>query len=161
MKTEYKTTTIITLVILFFTVVIPAFCSQDKLEGLWEGLFMKQFRMEIHLVETEDMKLSGKIKMFDGSTMIQDDEIHNIVYDNLMISFMIPAKETTFEGQFNEDLSELNGDFVFPDGSRHPVQVAKKELDNLSKASSTIITGKILKEEFSPAQLEEDLTFLR
>ena len=60
---------------LFFTVVIPAFCSQDKLEGLWEGLFMKQFRMEIHLVETEDMKLSGKIKMFDGSTMIQDDEI--------------------------------------------------------------------------------------
>ncbi len=161
MKTEYKTTTIITLVILFFTVVIPAFCSQDKLEGLWEGLFMKQFRMEIHLLETEDMKLSGKIKMFDGSTMVQDDEIDNIVYDNRMISFMIPAKETTFDGQFNEDLSELKGDFVFPDGSRHPVQVAKKKLDNLSKASSTVISEKILNEEFSPAQLEEDLTFLR
>lgn len=161
MKTQYKITTIITLGILVFTVSIPAFCYKNKLEGLWEGMFMKQFRMEIHLMETEDMKLSGKIRMYNGSTMIQDDEINNIEYDNRMISFMIPAKETAFDGQFNDDLSELNGDFIFPDGSRHPVHVAKKELDQLSKDSSTAISEKILTEEFSSTQLEDDLTFLR
>ncbi len=161
MKTEYKTTTIITLGILIFTVSIPAFCYQDKVEGLWEGLFMKQFRMEIHLMETEDMKLSGKIRMYDGSTMIQDDEINNIEYDNRMISFMIPAKETTFDGQFNDDLTVLNGDFVFPDGSRHPVHVARKELDNLSKDSSPAISSKILTTKFSRTQLQNDLIFLR
>ncbi len=161
MKTKYKTTTIITLGILIFTIRIPTFCNQDKPEGLWEGMFMEQFRMEIILMETEDMKLSGKIRMYDGSRMIQDDEINNIKYDNRMISFMIPAKETAFDGQFNDALTELNGDFVFPDGSRHPVYVSKKELGNLSKDPSTALSEKILTEEFSPQQLMDDLNFLR
>ena len=161
MKTKYKKTKTIALAILYFTISIPAFCFQDKLAGLWEGMFMDQFRMEIIFSPNESNSLSGTIKMYDGASIIQDDELSNIEYHNRMISFMIPDKETFFEGQLNNDLSQFTGDFIFPDGSRHPVSVAKKRLDKLTIDSSPSINGSLLTEEFSPTQLKEDLMFLR
>ena len=68
---------------------------------------------------------------------------------------MIPAKETAFEGKLNDDLSQFSGDFIFPDGSRHPVHVTRKELDNLTSESSPSIPKGILTAEFSPTQLLE------
>jgi hypothetical protein len=161
MKMKYKTTKIIASRILFVLLGIPAFCQHDKMEGQWEGIFMEQFKVEFHISTNENMGISGKIKMYDGSTMIQNDELNAIKCDNLQITFMIPAKETAFEGKLNDDLSQFSGDFIFPDGSRHPVHVTRKELDNLTSESSPSIPKGILTAEFSPTQLKEDLIFLR
>jgi hypothetical protein len=161
MKTKYITTKIIASGILFSLLGIQAFCQQDNLEGNWEGMFMEQFKLEILFLSNENKNLSGNIKMYDGSTMIQDDELIEIEYDKQKISFMIPAKETAFEGKLNDNLSQFGGDFIFPDGSRHPVLVARKGPGNQVKGSSSVKSSNILTETFSPAQLKEDLIFLR
>ena len=161
MKAKFKTTKHVTLIILISLIAIPSFCQQPSLIGLWEGMFMDQFRMEILILSNEDKNISGTIKMYDGSIMIQEDELSNIEYDNRMISFMIPAKETTFEGEINDDLSQFSGYFIFPDGNRHPVHVLRKATENKKRDASPGITSNILTEEFSPAQMKEDLVFLR
>ena len=161
MKTNFITAKKITLGILIFLTGSPSFCQKDNLTGLWEGLFMDQFRTEILIRSNEDKILSGIIKMYDGSVMIQEDELINIEYDNRIISFMIPAKETTFEGEFNEDLSQFSGEFIFPDGSRHPVHVVRKETESMEKELSPVKTSNILTEKFSPVQMKEDLVFLK
>ncbi len=161
MKTKLKISRIISLIMLLFALNHNAFCSQDSIEGVWEGIFMQQFRVEIFFSENGEEGLSGKIKMYDGSLLIQDDEINNIQYEKNMLSFMIPAKETAFKGQVSPDLSELNGDFIFPDGSHHPVYVAKKTTNTLVESSLPSIDGSILEKRYSASQLEEDLQFLR
>jgi len=161
MKTKLKISNIFPLGILFFTISINSFCYQDNIKGLWVGMFMEQFRMEILFSVNEDESLSGKIKMYDGSTLIQDDEIDNIEFKENILSFRIPAKETTFDGHINLDLSEFKGDFIFPDGSHHPVHVVKKLENALSENSLRNIERSFLEERYSSSQLIEDIQFLR
>jgi hypothetical protein len=61
--------------------------------------------------------------MFAGAQLIQDDAIVNIRWAKGQLFFDIPAKETSFAGQFNEAMMELAGNFTFPDGSRHPIRL--------------------------------------
>jgi len=152
---------IILVGILFFTSSIRSFSYHDSIKGLWEGLFMQQFKMEFVFSTSEEGILSGKIKMYNGSTIIQDDPISNIQYLKDTLSFMIPVKETTFEGKLDSAISELNGEFIFPDGSRHPVQVTKKISSSLAKNSLPNTDKNILEKRYSPDQLKEDMQFLR
>ena len=161
MNAKLKISKLISLVILSFAISAKSFCYQDNIEGHWEGMFMQQFRMEILFSVNEDEGLSGKIKMYDGSLLIQDDEINNIQCEKNSLSFLIPAKETAFKGQLSQDFSELNGDFIFPDGSHHPVYVAKKCTSTLVENSLPSIDGSILEKRYSASQLKEDLQFLR
>ncbi len=161
MNAKLKISKRISLVILSFAISSKSFCYQDNIEGHWEGMFMQQFRMEILISVNEDKSFSGKLKMYDESLLIQDDEINNIRYENKSLSFFIPAKETAFEGHLNPDLTELNGGFIFPDGSHHPVYAAKKTTSTLVENSLTSMDGSILEKRYSPSQLQEDLQFLR
>ncbi len=161
MKTKLKISKSFPLGIFFLAISINSFCYQDNIKGLWEGLFMKQFKMEIFFSVNEDEILSGKIKMYDGSTLIQDDDIKKIEFKDNILSFLIPAKETSFEGQLNSDLSEFKGDFIFPDGRRHAVNVVKKDTNATAEKSLTVVGRDILEKKYSSSQLIEDILFLR
>lgn len=161
MKTKLKISKSFPLGILFLAVSINSFCYQDNIKGLWEGLFMQQFEMEILFSVNEGEILSGKIKMYDGSTLIQDDDIKNIEFKDNFLFFLIPAKETSFEGQLNSDRSEFKGDFIFPDGSRHAVLVVKKNTNANPEKSLTVVDRDILEKKYSSSQLIEDILFLR
>ena len=102
--------------------------ARDPYSGIWEGTFMNDFRTAILLDLREDGGYAGKILMYSGAQQIQNDEITRISVDNLTLSFYIAAKETTFQGTFDPALKELNGTFVFPDKSEHPLVVRKAEI---------------------------------
>jgi hypothetical protein len=86
---------------------------------------MDDFRTVIQLKSTGENSYTGKILMWDGAQQIQEDEIFKIVIKDKELSFYIMAKETHFEGEFNEGFTELSGHFVFPDGSLHSLKTVK------------------------------------
>ena len=55
-----------------------SFC-QSRVLGIWEGVFMNDFKTVVEIRSDENDNYSGKIKMFSGPDLIQDDEISNIV----------------------------------------------------------------------------------
>ena len=100
--------------------------------GIWEGNFMEQFKTVILLDQADQSTYIGKIMMYSGENRIQDDELSNISIDKNELSFYIAAKETSFKGTFNEMLTELTGNFIFPDNSKHPLVVRKYKEDSLA-----------------------------
>lgn len=130
--------------------------AQASVDGNWEGTFMNDFKAIVHFIVDDQNQLVGNIKMFAGENKIQDDPIINVNLFGEEISFFIPAKETTFEGNFNAAMTELSGVFVFPDGSKHPIQLGKgKDIKN------PVEQNKRLKNQyFTVEELRTDLAFL-
>jgi len=122
--------------------------SPNAYAGIWEGNFMEQFKTVILLDQADESTYAGKILMYSGEERIQDDELTNISIKNNALSFYIAAKETSFKGTFNEKITELSGNFVFPDNSKHPLKVNKFKKDSLAVKTS----------EASPS-LKEKLNF--
>jgi hypothetical protein len=130
--------------------------SQTGFIGNWEGIFMNDFKVEINFSANNQNQIEGNIKMFAGENKIQDDKIDNINQSVNQLTFYIPAKETSFKGSFNDQLTELSGDFVFPDGSKHAIQL-KKSVD----VTNSVEEYKKLKEQqFNAEELNFDLAFL-
>ena len=109
--------------------IFPKSYSQTELIGNWEGTFMNNFKAVVHFTAKDQSRLGGNIKMFSGESKIQDDQINEVSLSGNQCSFFIPAKETTFEGNFNREMNRLSGDFIFPDGSRHAIQLTKGNED--------------------------------
>lgn len=104
--------------------------SQNSYTGSWEGMFMSDYRAVIQLDYSDEKGYSGKILMYDGTLQIQDDQIFKILVKENRLTFYIQAKETHYEGTFNEDITELSGIFTFPDGSEHALTAKKEPADN-------------------------------
>ena len=99
--------------------------AQHPAEGHWEGLFMDDFKTIVKLEPNGSGSYSGSIQMFDGMGEIQNDQLSKIAVEGTELSFYIEAKQTDFKGTFNEDLTKLSGNFVFPDQSLHPIELKK------------------------------------
>lgn len=130
--------------------------SQVRINGNWEGTFMNDFKAMVHFTANDLNQSEGDIKMFSGENKIQDDQINKVKLSGYECSFFIPAKETTFNGNFNEQMTELSGEFIFPDGSRHPIKLTKMKLDQASVKE----IKQIKDQYFTKEALHADLEFL-
>ena len=83
--------------------------AQHPVEGNWEGLFMDDFKTIVILESDGDGSFTGTIQMFDGMGEIQNDKLSKITLENQNLTFFIVAKETNFEGTFQEGKSKLSG----------------------------------------------------
>ena len=131
--------------------------SPSAYTGMWEGTFMEQFTTVILLDMTEAGSYAGKILMYSGEKRIQDDELSQIIIESQTLTFCIAAKETTFEGVFNESTSELSGDFIFPDNSRHPLTVRKYDRDSAAVESKVSSPEERKKLYFPVEELKSDV----
>ena len=130
--------------------------SQSNFIGTWEGIFMNDFKALINFSLNNQNQFKGNIKMFAGENIIQDDKLENIKLLDNKLTFYIPAKETLFEGSFNDQVSGLSGAFVFPDGSKHAIELNRKT-DELNPFDEF----KLLKTKpFDAKVLRSDLLFL-
>lgn len=129
--------------------------AQDPFLGIWEGHFMEQFKTLI-LIDIQDAGYRGKILMYSGDNRIQDDELTRISLANGNISFYIPAKETSFEGKFNENNTGFSGNFIFPDKSMHPLRASKFVQDSLSLETDAPGLIKQIRESFPAEELKSD-----
>jgi len=134
--------------------------SQKQCTGSWEGTFMGDFRTILKLNISEENSYTGKIVMFSGSSIIQDDEISKIAINDTRLSFLIEAKESEFKGTFNEDFSELSGHFIFPDGSEHAIALCKKKDEEQSKTTSLQSYINLKEKRCSVEELRSDLIVL-
>jgi hypothetical protein len=132
---------------------------QDPYTGLWEGSFMGDFRTEI-LISSSENGYSGKMMMYSGPQMIQDDPLTEISIEGMELTFQIPAKETSFIGQFNEEITALTGRFIFPDGSEHPLEVQKKTDRFPSEEATREKYLEYRNRRYEPESLKRDLFFL-
>ncbi len=106
--------------------------TQNTYTGMWEGNFMEQFKTVILLDQADESGYAGKILMYSGEERIQDDELTKISIENNSLSFYIAAKETLFQGTFNESNTELSGNLIFPDNTMHPLKVSKFNEDSIA-----------------------------
>lgn len=118
----------------FFLYPIQAIHSQLNFAGTWEGTFMNNFKTVINFSTIHEKKADGNLQMFDGTRLIQDDQLTNINLVSNTLKFYIPAKETSFEGRFNDGMTELTGDFIFPDRTKHAIQLKRKIIKTTSIA---------------------------
>jgi len=140
----------------FFAFSIQTGHCQANFIGTWEGIFMNDFRAGINFSNNDENKYEGNIKMFSGNNLIQDDQIKDISLINKDFKFYIPAKETLFEGSFNDLVTELTGEFIFPDGSKHAIQLKRKITE-----TTTVEEFRLLKEKKNDVQdLHSDLQLL-
>jgi hypothetical protein len=130
--------------------------SQTSFIGNWEGIFMNDFKVEINFSANNQNQVEGNIKMFAGENIIQDDKIDSINLSVNQLTFYIPAKGTSFEGSFNDQMNELSGNFIFPDGATHAIQL-KKQTEQTKPVDQY---RKLKKQHFDADQLTSDLTFL-
>ncbi len=130
--------------------------SQSNLTGTWEGNFMNDFQTVIDFRSNDQNKFEGRIQMFAGHNIVQDDPLGDIKLANSKLTFTIPAKETLFVGSLNDLGTELSGNFVFPDGSKHAISLKRKLTE-----TKTAQEFRTLKEKkFDVQDLETDLLFL-
>ncbi len=130
--------------------------SQSNFIGKWEGTFMNNFITVVNFNTNDHIGYEGNIKMFSGEVVIQDDKIVNINRSEDRFTFDIPAKETSFKGNFNKEMTELTGDFIFPDGSIHPIQLIK----SMDETNLFEEYRKLKEQHFNARELNEDLAFL-
>lgn len=145
---------LICYVIIISSIFFPiqkAYC-QENFIGTWEGVFMNDFDVLINF----DGNNQGNIKMIAGGNIIQNDKITDIKLTNNEFTFYIPDKETPFIGSFNDQITELTGEFIFPDGKNHAIQL-KRKMDDTNSSEEF----KVTKENIIDAQdLHSDLLFL-
>jgi len=130
--------------------------AQSPYTGMWEGNFMEQFKTVILLDQVEGSGYTGKIIMFSGENRIQDDELSKITLENRTLSFYIASKESSFKGTFNESDTELSGNFIFPDDSRHPLTVRKLEKDSVAVESAAPSLKESLELSFPAEELKSE-----
>jgi hypothetical protein len=130
--------------------------TQPSFIGNWEGIFMNDFKVQIIFRVNNQNKIEGNIKMFADENIIQDDKIDSIYSSTNQLSFYIPAKETSFRGSFNDQMTTLSGDFVFPDGSKHAIQLNK----GLDESDLVEQYKKLKRQQFDAEELNSDLAFL-
>ena len=131
--------------------------THNAYTGMWEGNFMEQFKTVILLDETEKSCYAGKIIMYSGENRIQDDELSKISIENQVLSFYIAAKESSFKGTFNEANTELSGNFIFPDNSKHPLTARKYNKDSAMVKSIDSPVKESRKLYFPVEELKSDL----
>lgn len=108
-------------------------------QSSWEGKFMDQFHVKVSF----DGLGTGIIKMYDGDHEIQNDGLIKVVINESEITFNIPAKQTDFKGKLLESGQLISGNFVFPDGTLHPLQlheVIPKVENNYLLSSTEAVT---------------------
>jgi hypothetical protein len=132
---------------------------QPSYTGTWEGKFMGDFRTTIQILSA-DNGLTGTIKMYSGPQLIQDDPITDIAVEGKQLTFQIPAKETSFIGEFDEEVTLLKGKFIFPDGSEHPLEVQKNSGEANGFGSGEALYSESRERRFSADALREDLQVL-
>jgi len=130
--------------------------SQNSFIGNWEGIFMNDFKAQVNFSLNNQNQIEGNIKMFAGENLIQDDKIDSIYLSNNLLTFYLPAKETSFQGSFNDQMTTLSGDFVFPDGSKHAIQL------NKGQDESELVEQykKLKRQQFDAEEINSDLAFL-
>lgn len=111
-------------VIVFLLISCNRIQAQSLSNGTWEGYFMNDFRTVLKFSDSEEVK-KGTVQMFSGEHMIQNDILSEIELVGNTFSFFIEAKETQFKGKFDADQTVLQGNFIFPDGTRHPFSAKK------------------------------------
>lgn len=159
MKKQHKLANYRYLLLLLFCSVFENTHAQSLYSGQWEGIFMEQFKTALLLQHTANNLYSGSIRMFDGNNMIQDDEISRISITGKNLEFRIEAKQTDFSGSFAEDHSELSGNFIFPDQSRHPITL-RRVVENNAENESDLTFSEMQCTGFRAAKLRSDLDFL-
>jgi len=127
MKTQGRNIVIRVLVISVLCIVSQNLIAQTSCTGQWVGKFMGDYKTKITLESRGSGSYTGTIYMWADGVMIQDDALSVIKVDDKELTFYIQAKETHFKGEFNEDVSELSGNFTFPDKSLHPINMKKVE----------------------------------
>jgi len=126
MKNQYRNIVIRVLVISVLCIVSQNLISQTSCTGQWEGKFMGEYKTLITLKSDGADSYTGNINMYADGEMIQDDALSVIKLDDNKLTFYIQAKETHFKGEFNELVSELSGNFTFPDKTLHPISMKKQ-----------------------------------
>ncbi len=134
--------------------------SQQLYAGHWEGKFMGDFKTIIQIEAADENNYSGKIQMFSGGSMVQDDELSKITISESRLTFYIQAKQSEFDGDFNEDLSELTGHFIFPDQSRHPITLNKVQVDDQNNRTSQDLYLDNREDLFPAGKLISDVNYL-
>jgi C-terminal processing protease CtpA/Prc len=129
--------------------------AQDPYRGIWEGDFMDQFKTAV-LLDQDGTGYKGKILMYSGENRIQDDELSEIRIENRTISFYIAAKETSYQGEFDQSDTEVSGYFIFPDKSRHPLKLKKHEEESLTRDREDPSLKEQLKKSFPVEELKSD-----
>ena len=140
------------LIIASFLFPIQEAYGQENFEGTWEGIFMNDFEVLINF----DGNKQGNIKMMAGGNIIQNDKLTDITLTNDAFTFYIPDKQTPFRGNFNDLFTELTGEFIFPDGKKHAIQLKRK-----MQATNPLAAFKTAKEnKFRAEDVRNDLLFL-
>jgi len=139
---------------------IPNSSAQNKITGYWQGEFMagNGLLFELHFSQLKNQKHEGHVLLFQNKTKIQDDVLKNIKLLNNQLSFLIEAKKTYFKGKVDFDNLSIQGEFLFPDSSVHPVSVKKVEKP-LIQTLSDIKPSDIIEKKYSLKELQEDFTF--
>jgi hypothetical protein len=148
------------LLMVILTVCSCALADSFPTQGSWKGKFMQQFDLEIMIIGSQEEGLSGEIKMFDGSNMIQDDPITDIKINGNEFTFFIPDKNTSFKGLVSSGCKEIIGHFIFPDGSTHPLKVYYFPKAEKEQKNNYNTTSNFLNKSYSTDQLKEDIFFL-
>jgi hypothetical protein len=160
MKTAGHLTGSMILLLLLLQPGTAAAAPRDPLTGCWEGTFMGDFRTVITFSSPALNQYSGNIQMFSGSQGIQDDPITDIVIRERTVTVRIPAKETSFTGGFNEEGTLLSGKFVFPDGSEHPLELARAGSIGGAPSSPEDLYSGYRAKQLDPEGMKEDLLAL-
>lgn len=138
-----------------------------ELDGYWEGEFMPGNDLTLVLDFTPDRSggQQARVLLFDGQRQIQDDPLSRVELRDRTLSFLIPAKKTSFLGRIETDGSLITGSFTFPDRSIHPLLVHRVDLPSVgpypgreSDPGVELIPTSI---RIPPDLLLEDLAFLR
>lgn len=117
---------------------------------------MNDFNVLVYFSLNNQKQFEGNIKMFAGENMIQDDKIDSIYLLKNQLTFYLPAKETWFKGSFNDQMTSLSGNFIFPDGSLQAIQLSKSS-DEINLAEEY---KKIKEQKFSAEEINSDLEFI-
>ena len=119
-------------ILLAFSVNMAA-QGNESFMGNWEGMFMNDFKTLIQLESDTTQHISGRIILYDGEIQIQDDQLFKISIQENTLTFYIMAKETHYKGELDTASGELNGIFIFPDDSEHPLTVKKASKSSLAE----------------------------
>jgi len=148
MKRKNALISFLTICTIFFPNLLEKAFSQDKLLGIWKGTFMDQFQVELLFERKDQGFYNGNIIMYADEQMVQNDQIVDISKIEDTVRFFIPSKNTNFKGRVSKPINELSGNFIFPDGTMHPILLTK----SLEKSD-------VLK-RFNIEYLHQDLEFI-
>jgi len=159
MKTAIKIVFLLLTSLCFFTQTFSD--DPNPITGTWKGKFMDQFDLEMILEVNEGNQFSGRLVMYDGNQQIQNDQLSDIKIAGPQLFFTIPAKNTDFEGTWDMENNRIEGYFIFPDLSKHPLKLVKFKVSSDQDREISVNDLELLHRQFSYEQLKEDLNYLK